>query len=741
MIAEHPIAPSVSTRNPSPWWRWVVPVVLVLSAAAVFGMMRPDLIFRANTPTGGDMGAHVYLPAFLRDQLFGHGRILGWSNDWYAGFPVLYFYFPLPALVTVLLDVVLPYGVAFKLVTVAGLVAMPFASYFLARAIGFARPIAIVGGGAGGTFIFMESYSIFGGNTLSTLAGEFSFSWSFALSLVYLGLVIRNVRQGRRFSVAAGVVLALTALSHIIPTLVVVIASLPLLLRRRGAATLLAAWGIGFALAAFWAVPFLDHLPYTTDMGWFPVCDRDTFWQCMRQTVVARELWPLLVPALAGLIWAVHRRHAVGPIVALLIVPVVGFFLIIMLDYRKLYNARLLPFWYFAVYFLAGIGIGAAVQAFARRLRGGESARWALAGAAAVGMLILGISGVNRTPAWAKWNYSGYEGKQAYAYTAEGTPVLQSDYWAEYQGLMTAIDALPPGRVMWEANNDMNRYGTPMALMLTPYWSPGHPSMEGLFFESALTTPFHFLNAAEVSQRPSNPVSGLNYHGMDFTRGVPHLMLYDVDYYVAFTDTATEAARAYGLPVLAQTEPFTVFRMPASSLIDVATYEPAVWDSEGCRARGADDEACSFLDAALTWYDDVESLDRWLVATGPASWLRTDDATLDNRSRVIGSGTVSNIVLENDRIAFDTTAVGVPHLIKVSYFPNWEAKGADGPYRAAPSLMVVVPTQEHVEIVFADTRAEIAGKALTAAAILGLLAWAVVRRRRHAGSASAAAPD
>lgn len=729
MIAEHPIAPSASTRTPSPWWRWVVPVVLVLAGATAFGVMRPDQIFSANTPTGGDMGAHVYLPAFLRDQLLPDWRILGWSNDWYAGFPVLYFYFPLPALVTVLLDVVLPYGVAFKLVTVVGLVALPFASYFLARAIGFARPVALVAGVAGGTFIYMESYSIFGGNTLSTLAGEFSFSWSFALSLVYLGLVIRSVREGRGFSVGAGIVLALTALSHIITTMVVVAASLPLLVRRRGPATLAAAWGIGFAVAAFWALPLLDHVGFTTDMGWFPVCDRVEFWDCVGQTIINRELWPLLVPAAGGLLWAIHHRLPVGPIAALVVLPVVGFFLIIMLDFRKLYNARLLPYWYFAVFFLAGIGIGALVVALARRLRGGESPRWALAGAAAIAMLVLGISGINKTPAWARWNYSGYEGKQTYAYTGDGTPILQTDNWAEYIGLMQVLDGLPPGRVMWEANNEMNRYGTPMALMLTPYWSDGHPSMEGLFFESALTTPFHFLNAAEVSQRPSNPVSGLSYHGMDFARGVPHLMLYDVAYYVSYTDTAKEAASAYGLTVLAEAPPFTVFALPESDLVEVARFQPAVWGGEE-----------SFLDAALAWYDDVDALDRWLVASGPEGWLRMDDAGSDIRRQLPVSGSVTNVVLENDRIAFDTTAIGVPHLVKVSYFPNWDARGADGPYRAAPSLMVVVPTESHVEIVFADTRAEIAGKVITGAALVGLIAWAfVLRRRRHTAAAEGTA--
>ena len=144
----------------------------------------------------------------------------------------------------------------------------------------------------------------------------------------------------------------------------------------------------------------------------------------------------------------------------------------------------------------------------------------------------------------------------------------------------------------------------------------------------------------------------------------------------------------------------------------------------------------SFLDAALRWYDDVDALDRWLVEKGPEAWLRIDDADSDIRRQLPVDGSVTNVVLENHRIAFDTTAIGVPHLVKVSYFPNWDARGAAGPYRAAPSLMVVVPTEGHVEIVFADTRAEIAGKALTGATLVGLVGWWLVRRRRAGATAA-----
>ncbi len=262
--------------------------------------------------------------------------------------------------------------------------------------------------------------------------------------------------------------------------------------------------------------------------------------------------------------------------------------------------------------------------------------------------------------------------------------------------------------------------------MLTGYWSDGHPSMEGLLFESSLTTPFHFLNAAEVSSRPSNPVGGLKYNRLDFSRAVEHLAVYNVAYYVSLTDEATTAARDFGLPVLAESAPFTVFQLPESSLVDVARYEPVVWDGEE-----------GFVDAALEWYDNTSRLDRWLVAEGPESWERTDEITLTfGGERIRSGGEVTDIVLEDHRISFRTTAIGVPHLVKVSAFPNWTASGADGPYRAAPSLMVVVPTEEEVVIEFRNTWSENLGFLLTFGGLgyLGIRGWRRRVRRRAAES-------
>jgi hypothetical protein len=181
-----------------------------------------------------------------------------------------------------------------------------------------------------------------------------------------------------------------------------------------------------------------------------------------------------------------------------------------------------------------------------------------------------------------------------------------------------------------------------------------------------------------------------------------------------------EATEMHGFAVLDQVGPFTIFDVPESSLVDIAVNRPSVWAGSG-----------SIHDAALEWYGDVDGLDRWLVEDGPADWARVDSVDDLRSVPISASGEVTDIVLENHRVSFRTTAIGVPHMVKVSYFPNWGAEGALGPYRAAPSLMIVIPTEEEVVLEFRDTWAELAGRFLTIGSVLGIVAWKVVRKRRE----------
>lgn len=731
VVDETPPDPPVRRVVP----RWFIVTVLALPTTLILltmsGVLGPlgqgaSSIWRipyllvANTPTGGDMGAHVLLPKVLMEDLLTSGRILGWSMDWYAGFPAMYFYFPLPALTTVLLDLILPYGVAFKIVTIVGLVILPTCAYFFLKFQGFTKYVAAIGGVAGSLFVFMESYSIFGANIKSTLAGEFSFSWSFALSLLFVGMAVRNYRRATLFDPWAAIVLALTAMSHVITTIVVVFATIPMLAgplaalvtdrkrvrsAGRGAAGLVITYAVGFGVSAFWSLALGVRVfgGMTSDMGWAPVTN--IIGDTNPGSPLPGEFIPVVVVGILGMVWTLFRKDGVGIFALLTFGPLIGYFVIADLELTVLYNARLLPYWFFGMFAFAGIAIALGGSAIARRFA--DRGRAALVAGGVACALMVGAAGLSMhdLPGWVKWNYEGYEGKAV---------------WDEYEGLMQTVDELPDGRIMWEANNEMNKYGTPMSLMLFPHWSEGHDSMEGLFFESSLTTPFHFLNAAEVSLRPSNPVRGLKYHRMNFDRGVPHLGVFDVAYYVSYTEEARSEASAYGLPILAESPPWTIFELPESDLVDVATYEPVVWAGEG-----------DFVEAALEWYDDVDNLDVWLVEDGPAEWRRVTsvERRLEELRPYDTDGSATVTTFEDHTVGFSTDAVGVPHMVKVSYFPNWRADGADGVYRIAPSLMMVVPTQENVELQFANTWVENLGNALTLITVTGLIVYGVRKRR------------
>ena len=199
---------------------WVATFKSMSTTAVVLGatliilsILHPGLVLQNNTPTGGDMGAHVWGPAYLRDVLLPHWRLTGWSMDWYSGLPAYRFYMVVPALAIVFLDIALPYGIAFKLIVISGLVAFPFCVYFMGRIAKLAYPIPELMVIGATLFLLDESFTIYGGNIPSTMAGEFSHSIALAFAMVGLGFFARVMDDGKHRAWAA-IFIALSALSH-----------------------------------------------------------------------------------------------------------------------------------------------------------------------------------------------------------------------------------------------------------------------------------------------------------------------------------------------------------------------------------------------------------------------------------------------------------------------------------------------------------------------------------------------
>lgn len=749
----------IAMRRPSP--AGIITALIVVGAVIfVFAQLQPQLLFADTTPAGGDMGAHVWGPAFLRDHLLPKGRLTGWTPDWYAGFPAYHFYMVVPSLLIVALDALVPYGVAFKIVVVVGSLALPAAAWALGRGARLRFPGPPLLALAAVFFLFTQSFSsdpgtgrILGGNLPATFAGEFAFSLSLAFAVLFLAVLARALDTGRGRGLAAAL-LGLTVLCHIIPAIYAVIGATMLLLVRPGLVRLRVVVTIGVvgaAIASFWALPFVWRRPYLNDMGWEKIPAGASSLSDYGKDLFTNDLRWVLALAAAGLLISAVLRVRLG--LALGAMAVVTAALFVLLPQGRLWNARLLPFWVLCLYLLAAIGVSEVLLALSHAFAStadDKPARWVpVLGAAAAGVATLVAVGRplgamprwlpienaaarSVIPGWVAWNFEGYERKDAYP-----------EYYAVISTMADIGRTNGCGRAMWEYEADQNRFGTPMALMLLPFWTDGCiGSMEGLYFEASATTPYHFLVQSELSAGPSRAQRSLygiyrtatvaqdvNDDGQVaegesvadpavFNAGIRHLQALGVRYYLAFTDPMKAAAAGHDDLRLVGTAAgkWEIYEVADSALVASLEHEPVV--VEGVAKGGREWE-----DLAVSAFQETDAVP--LTVSGPAEWQRVPEGVPAPRT-TLPAVTVTNIAADDDDVTFDVDRVGVPVIVRTSYFPSWQASGASGPYRVTPNLMVVVPTSTHVRLHYGWTPVDMAGWVLT---LLGVAAAVWLWRR------------
>ena len=766
-------------------------VIVAGSTLMLLMTLHPELILRNNTPTGGDMGAHVYGPAYLRDFLLPHFRLTGWSNDWYSGFPMYRFYMVVPALAVLLVDLVLPYGIALKIVAVIGILALPTCTWIFGRLARFPFPIPELLTLASVVFLYDESFTIYGGNIASTMAGEFSFSISLSLAVLGFGLLIRAFEEHRGKMLTA-LVIALSSLSHGIVLLFVfggVILLAVVWYNRRSTITAVTISITAVLLSAFWVLPFLTGHAYMTDMKYEPRPSgaSDSFWSMYFPLTT---FWNVVITGFATIAFVsfIKSRNRTGiwmGVYCIVLVLGVYFGRESLPIIGLLWNPRLLPFlyllryfmmiigmyqtavWLAAFYRLQQIGRKALMQQSVEDLKPvvsiGTNAKFNLSWITVMTVLVVSVIGFRfqempfgklttnaagetiyrwgfiSTKAtndgfvdgWSRWNFTGYEGKSAYA---------------EYRAVVETMKNIGQdpnlgcGRALWENNGELNKYGTTMSLMLLPHWTKGCiGSMEGLNFEAAGTTPYHFITAAAMSKQSSNPVRELRYDDNNAGIGVRYLQALGVRYYMAFTSEAIDQANMQAALVkIAESGPWMIYKVENSDLVVPMSVQPVIVESN------VGDRKERWLEIGTSWFQHPEDWAAMPVGDGPDEWQKVEAVVDLNRRQgepndpsrrvdivkpsetinVVGLPPVqiSDTVLEDEAISFKVDKVGVPVLVRMSYFPNWKVDGARGPFRVAPNMMVVIPTKSEVRLHYGFTAIDFFAHFLTLVGV-GMMAF------------------
>ncbi|HVR71382.1 MAG TPA: 6-pyruvoyl-tetrahydropterin synthase-related protein [Vicinamibacteria bacterium] len=663
---------------------------LALVTLAIFDYFPPALLLTPTVAAGGDTPCHYPTLVHFYEHLLPRLRLHGWYPGAYLGHPLLLYYFPLPFLAMSALAPATGLPVAFKLGTVIGVVLLPPLAYAALRLMDFRFPAPLLGAAAALVFLFVEENPIWGGTMASTLTGEFAYAYGIALAVLFLGLVYRAYARGGRLWIPA-LALAATAFAHGYAVLWAGLsASFFLYGARRPARTLrwlLALALAAFGLAAFWLLPLLGSWGSTTpyDDPWITVSLRNLF---------PPLLWPLFAAALAGLVatlvWGRRAGGADRRLLFLAHAALVAACLAVAGPALGIIDVRFVPFAQLALAVLGAAALGLVVQALAA------------SELAALGLVLLAVlHGDHRSRVlrhWIEWNYTGLEAKEL---------------WPAFSELATRLrGGVGDPRVAVEYSSVHEKAGSIRMYETLPLFS-GRPTLEGVYNQASLQTHFVYYLASELGATSPNPFRSRNYSRFDAEAALAHLRLFAASDIVALSPQLVAALRARADVVpLASVPPYEVFRLrgPAPRYVEPMTYAPVRASPRGWREE------------AWKWFTRRPLSPAHLVFSDDARFGVTAGRDLDSLPLLLlePGAQIDGEEVGPETIAFRTNRPGHPVLVKVSYHPRWRAEGADGPYLVSPALMMVVPRQADVRLVYARTLSDHAGLALTAVTVLAL---------------------
>jgi hypothetical protein len=691
----------------------------------------PSHLLSKTTTTGGDTPSHYLTADYLIHTLLPKYKIIGWMPGNYAGFPMFQFYFPLPFLIIAGLNLFMPLEVAFKLVTVLGIFLLPLCAFVSLRLLGCRFPAPITGAIFTLPFLFMEANSAWGGNIPSTLAGEFTYGIGFALLFVYLGLFYRGIMENK-YAVLNGLLLTAIGLSHACTLLFGVLAATFFLFTTDR--FLQKTWyylkvnALAFFLLGFWIIQLMWFLPYTTSFSFVWVIDG--IFQ-----VFPPILLPGIVLAIAGtgfmLVGRIRNKsrppepalptqtsrhsprqgnsaNSEGSLVFLWFTCLLATAFYFVALEMNVVDIRFIPFIQFSLMLLGATG----VYYLTTKLKGISVVPLFLA----IVTVLLVQTQIRTVPGWIDWNYTGFEQKKVWP-----------AFWSVHERLKgTCQDP----RVVYEHDLKHRAAGSVRAFEMLPYFS-GRSTLEGLYIQSTVTSPFVFYIQSEISEKPSCPLPDYNYSRLNPQRGLQHLKLFNVSHLVVVTDTVRDALS--GLPDVireADFPPYSIYRIVenAGRYVSVLDAEPVLLITQNWQHE------------AFQWFrkSDLRPLVVFKKALEPKDGGRFRNIIYDKLpdalpvvpvSKKVDHGTSLKEIIQPDEIIIETEHVGLPHLVRVSYHPNWHVEGADCIYLVSPSFMLIYPTQEHVRLYFGPSFPNYLGYVLTFLGVLIVIGYPLLANR------------
>lgn len=660
--------------------------ILTLILVYLFSFFEPKYLFSDTSTTGGDTGSHYPTAFYLKEVLLPKGKVMGWTMGNYAGFPLFYHYFPLPFLIMVSLSYIIPMSVAFKLVTVLGTFLLPLCIYFAFRLLQYEFPIPALGAILTLPFLFMEANSMWGANIPSTLAGEFSYSLGISLLFLFFGTAYAGI-QDRKWVLLNGFLVFLLALSHGYAVIFSgAIASFFLFTKKsfwENFKYSFFVYGLAFLLSAFWLIPFFRTLPYVTEYvtAWYI---KSIF------EIIPRVLMPGLALSLGALLFNLRDRRTwyfsyctAFCLILYFLAPRMG-----MLDIRFIPILQI----------ILSIFGSTLPLTFLNKIRQKQLLPIIIFLA-----VVLWLSfNVTFIKSWIVWNYTGFEGKKA---------------WPLFQQINDYLKKTDGGRVVYEHSPVHNAFGTERAFENLPFFAKRN-TLEGLYMQSSISSPFIFYIQSEVSKVCSGPFPQYTYSSLNLKAAVPHLKMFNVTQYIARSPEAKkQAALVPELKLEKRFDEYEIYHLTTNDghYVVPLAYEPVLFKTSNWKKDFYEwFKRNDLLDVHLVYFPHLDKENNLK--------LMANDLQNIPKQPIHFKNSVIKESIKDEEVAFETNLIGHPHLIKVSYHPDWQVEGADRIYLTSPSFMLVYPKENHVRLYFGKNIFNYLGELLT---FLGLSIYVI----------------
>ncbi len=682
-------------------------LLLALLAWLLLDRFDFDLLFMPTIMTGGDSASWYQIALHMKQELIPQGRLMGWNQDNFLGYPEFQYYFIVPFLFTVLLSYLMPLTVALKIVSVLGLTLFPFIVYWALNHIRYRRPIPLIGAWLSLIFLFHERFNMFGGNALSTLAGEFSYSFAFLLQVIFMATLIRSQRGNRAILINA-MLLALIGLSHAFVFMTAVFMPLYFWWRegncRQNTLWIVKIYLLAFLFMAFWTIPMLAQIGYTT-----PVRMIWTF--SSLHNLLSMLNYEVVLAGAAALLIAMALKHQNSHWRFFIYMALVSVILYLSAAVFSIPDIRFFPPLLFFSLMLVVDGSQALLARLDHRML--PSAALLLLAMLAGGSWLYQAD--NEAPDWWRWNLSGVETKPAFK---DGT--------MEKLAEVLKADKLAP-RVAWEKSKYDPGFGSDRVFESLPLFT-GRRTLEGIHYSAALLSkPLSWL-LGEYSLTAASP-EALVYAHYNVDILPERFRMFNIsEIIVRSAEIQSLLNDSPEFTLVAEINELSVFKFNADSGGYVSTPR--------MRPQLADLDKSNWHNAYYSWFQRPENLAHNIVAShfvdnADRDLFSRQLASIDVRGKMaqlessqVKPAVVETVVLSSDEITFKTDSPGAPHIIKVAYSPNWHAESGESIFPVSPGLMLVYPKGQSLSLRYRQSVAEIVGGLLTATGLLLMLASA-----------------